>query len=239
MSQVATPITLADTDTRNAYLLRVALMAAAGISVSAVVGTLSALTIAAFPNLFMGRMMQLVVIFGSIAVANYAARPLAFSQSTAVALGGFGLGAVFQGIAMGYILLMGWLMGMGAMGNGLFFIGQAFGMVVLAVVGMVLYLSTGPREFSMLRAGLAMLMLPMFALMALSFAFPGFFTGGLGLGLCVVFVLVSAAGLLVQVNDVMHRYRTDMVIAGSYSIMMGVLILFWNLLSLLMHLGDR
>ena len=54
MSQVATPITLADTDTRNAYLLRVALMAAAGISVSAVVGTLSALTIAAFPNLFMG-----------------------------------------------------------------------------------------------------------------------------------------------------------------------------------------
>ena len=44
---------------------------------------------------------------------------------------------------------------------------------------------------------------------------------------------------LVPLVHVMHRYRTDMVIAGSYSIMMGVLILFWNLLSLLMHLGDR
>ena len=57
--------------------------------------------------------------------------------------------------------------------------------------------------------------------------------------LSAVFVVVSAAGLLYQVNQVIHRLRTDMHIEGAYLITMGVLVLFWNLLSLLMRLNGR
>lgn len=233
------PLTLADADTRNAYLLRVALLTGLGLALSGVVGTISAMTIAAFSDIFMGRVPQLVIILGSFAVANYAARPLAMSQSTPVAVTGFLMGSVFQGIAMGYLLLIAFLVGMGQAGNGFFFIGQAFGMVALTTFGMVLYLSTGPREFSRVRAGLAMAMVPMLILMGTSFVFPSLFGGTMGLILSVVFVGVSTAGLLVQINDVMHRFRTDMVIAGSYTVMMGMLILFWNVLQLLLRLNDR
>ncbi|MCO4747754.1 MAG: hypothetical protein KC912_23365, partial [Proteobacteria bacterium] len=236
MAVAATPLTLANADARNAYLLRVTALTGAGLVLSALSGTSTALLIAAFPAIVASRAAQLVLILGSMAIANYAARPLAFSQSMPAAVSGFLLGSVFQGVAMGYLLLIAYVMGVGAAGNGLFFIGQAFGMVALTTVGMVLYLSTGPREFSMIRAGLSMLFLPMLLLMGVSFVFP--IGGTIGLLMSLAFVGVSAAGLLVQVNDVMHRFRTDMVIAGSYTIMMGMLILFWNLLSLLLRLND-
>ena len=77
----------------------------------------------------------------------------------------------------------------------------------------------------------------MMVLMVLSFVFP--IGGTLGLLLTGVFVVVSAAGLLYQINAVMHQLRTDQHVEGSYMITMGVLILFWNLLSLLIQLTNN
>jgi FtsH-binding integral membrane protein len=57
--------------------------------------------------------------------------------------------------------------------------------------------------------------------------------GVLGLVISLVFVVVSAGGLLYRLNHVVHELDTDQHIEGAYEITMGILILFWNLLSLL------
>ena len=46
-------------------------------------------------------------------------------------------------------------------------------------------------------------------------------------------------GLLYNLNQVMHTLSTDQHIGGAYTITMGLLVLFWNLLVLLMRLQSR
>ena len=106
-------------------------------------------------------------------------------------------------------------------------------------MGMTAYVWTGPKDFSMIGGLLSAVFVPMLVLMAVSFIFPALFGGVLGTIMCAVFVVISAAGLLYQINQVMHQLRTDMHIEGAYLITMGVLILFWNILSLLMRLNRR
>ena len=89
----------------------------------------------------------------------------------------------------------------------------------------------------MLGAVLSAVGIPMIVLMVVSFAFPGLFSGPVGIGLTALFVLISAGGLLYQINTVLHKLRTDMHIEGAYLITLGVLVLFWNILSLLMSLS--
>jgi uncharacterized YccA/Bax inhibitor family protein len=60
--------------------------------------------------------------------------------------------------------------------------------------------------------------------------------GGIGIALSFLFVGISAAGLLYQVNEVLHNFDTDQHMEAAYTITIGVLVLFWNLLSLLMRL---
>ena len=91
----------------------------------------------------------------------------------------------------------------------------------------------------MLGAGLSALGIPMLILMVASFAFPGFFGGTLGLVLTGLFVVISAGSLLYQINQVVHKLRTDQHVEGAYMITLSVLVLFWNLLSLLMRLNRR
>ena len=79
----------------------------------------------------------------------------------------------------------------------------------------------------------------MLGLMALSFGFPGLLGGTGGIVVSSIFVLVSAAGLLYQINRVLHHYTTDMHMEGAYTITIGVVVLFWNILSLLMRLRRR
>jgi FtsH-binding integral membrane protein len=86
----------------------------------------------------------------------------------------------------------------------------------------------------MLRAGLAAVSLPMLVLMGVSFVFP--IGGILGVLLSGVFVVVSAGGLLYQINAVLHRLRATQTVEGAYLITMGVLVLYWNVLTLLMRL---
>lgn len=231
------PLAYAEPDTRIDYLKRVGLLTLGGLSVSAVTGFLSALAVAFVP-LLQNQIASLVIILGSYAIANFVARSMVFSGGSAKWLG-FGMGAVFQGIAMGYLLLAAVAASAAATGQPFALIGQALVATALTSVGMLAYLWTKPRELSMIRAGLSMLFLPMLLLMGVSFVFPGLFGGPLGLVLAAVFVVVSAAGLLYQMNVVLRELRTDMHVEGAYLVTMGILILYWNILTLLMRLNRR
>ena len=115
-------------------------------------------------------------------------------------------------------------------------------LVLTAIVigfGMTAYVWSSPKDFSMLGAGLSALFLPMLVLMGVGVVFPSMFGGPLGIALSAVFVIVSAGGLLYQINNVLHRLATNQHIEGAYLITMGVLVLYWNILTLLMRLNRR
>ncbi len=233
------PLAHADDGARVAYLQRVLTWTALGLVLSAVTGVLTATALymaaaAGFTAPFQS-FVSLAVILGSYGVAQYVAPRLVFGNQKVV---GFGLGAVFQGISMGYLLLYAVLMGMES-GNPFGLVGSALGLTGLTGGGLAAYVWTGPKRFGWLGAGLSALTLPMLLLMGISFVFPGLIGGTLGIALSGLFVLVSVGGLLYQINVVMHRLDTNQHIEGAFLIMMGVLILFWNVLSLLMRLTSR
>jgi len=229
------PLDTATEDVRIGYLQRVALLTMLGLGVSAFVGVVSALAVAVVP-LLQSSIASIVVILGSYAIAQFVAPRFVFSGTSSKWFG-FALGSVFQGVAMGYLLLTAALMGASVFGNPFVIVGQALGLTGLTTVGMVGYLWSRPRELNWIGAMMAMMFLPMLVLMGISFVWP--ITGPAGIALSAVFVFISAAGLLYQVNEVIHKLRSDMHVEGAFVITMGVLVLFWNILSLLMRLQDR
>ncbi len=236
MATAVMPLEHADTATRVRYLQRVAAITLLGLIIAAITGWVSAAVIASVPALH-GRGVQLVVILGSYAIANFVARPIVFSGTAMGRWGGFFMGAFFEGIAMGYLLLAAVAVSLDSTGSALGLIGQALGLTATTAVGIVAYLYSAPRDLSMIKAGLAAVFLPMLLLMGLTFVFP--IGGMIGIALSAVFVVVSAAGLLYQMNEVIHQLRTDEHVEGAYLVTMGVLVLFWNLLTLLMRLQRR
>lgn len=237
ISDISRPLEQATAADRVTYLQRVLLWTAGGLTISGAVGLMTAAAIyvglAVAPQVFGNQIVMLVGILGSFAIAQYVAPRFVFGQQKVL---GFALGVVFQGIAMGYLLLTAIIM---TLGDVPWLIGAAVALTASTGIGMTAYVWTKPREFSFLKAGLAAAFLPMMILMGVSFVFPSMFGGPLGILLSAVFVLVSAAGLLYQVNQVIHRLRTDMHIEGAYLITMGILVLFWNILTLLMRLTRR
>jgi FtsH-binding integral membrane protein len=232
----AIPLVRADETTRVLYLRRVATISLLGLVVAAITGFVSAGAIAMVPAL-QGRGASLLLIFGAYGIAHYGVRPLVFSENAAARWAGFFGAAIFEGIAMGYLLLAAIVISLDATGSALLLIGQALGLTATAGLGITAYLWSQPRELSMVKAGLSAVFLPMLILMGVSIVFP---IGGIaGIGISALFVVVSAAGLLYQMNQVLHQLRTDMHVEGAYLVTMGVLVLFWNVLSLLMRLQDR
>jgi len=181
--------------------------------------------------------LTMVVIFGSMGIVQFIARPMVYSGSGASRGTGFLMGAVFQGIAMGYLLLAAVLQSLELFGNPFILVGQALGLTGATAVGMFLYLLTGPKRLSIITAILPMLGIPLLLMMVISFVFP--ITGPMGLLLSAVFVLASAAGLLYQLNQVIHKMPAEMSMQASFEVMIGLLVLFWNILSLLMRLQRR
>ena len=234
--QRAVPVRSADDATRVSYLRKVAGLTLVGLLVSAFTGTLSAVVIASAPGIFFNQFVSLAVIFGSYAIAHYGARSMVMRGGT-TAYAGFFVGAGFQGIAMGYLLLTAVLVSSAGGGNPFGLIMTAMGLVVLVAGGMVAWLMTGPKQVSYLGGMLSMTFLPMLAIMGLSFVMPSLFGGVFGIIIAGVFVVISAAGLLYNLNSVVHQFRTDMVVQGAYVITMGLLVLFWNVLSLITRLN--
>jgi FtsH-binding integral membrane protein len=231
----AVPIALATPEVRSAYLRRVFGTTVFGLALASVVGVASAMFIATQPGLFSG-WAPMAIILGCWAVTNFVARPMVFGTAK---WPGFLLGTVAQGAAMGFILLIGIIVSNQVYANPFRLIGTALGITVAAAVGLGIYASDGRREFSMLRAGLAAVSIPMLILMAATFAFPNLIGGTAGIVVAGIFVLVSAAGLLYQLNIVMHEFSSDMPIEGAYILTIGVLVLFWNVLAFLSRLTRR
>lgn len=222
-------------EVRSAYLRRVLGITVFGLALAAVVGVVSSLLIASQPWLFSGY-WPLLFILGCWAITNFVARPMVFGTAK---WPGFLLGTVAQGAAMGFILLVGVAVSQQAFANPFRLVGTALGITLCTGIGLAIYASAERREFSLLRAGLSATFIPMLILMAVSFAFPNFLGGPIGIAVSGVFVLISAAGLLYQLNLVLHEFSEDMAIEGAYIVTIGLLILFWNVLSLLTRIFRR
>lgn len=225
------PVAHARPDVRVAYLKRVLAITAGGLCLSGATGLASSLALSLVPGL-LGGYAPMVLILGCWAVTNFVARPMVFG---AAKWPGFVLGTMAQGVAMGFLLLVAMLVSQADFGNPFVFIGLALGLTGFTGLGMAAYVWSGPRDFSFLRAGLAAVFVPMLILMAVGFAFPSLIGGTFGLVVSAVFVLVSVAGLLYQINAVIHEFRTDMHIEGAYTITISLLVLFWNILSLILN----
>lgn len=231
----AVAIADAPPEVRSAYLRKVMTTTVLGLAIASVVGVMSAMVIASQPWMFRG-FAPMAIILGCWAITNFVAQPMVFG---AAKWPGFLLGTIAQGAAMGFILLMGVVISQQSFGNPFRLIGTALAITVCAGIGLGIYASTERREFSMLRAGLSALFIPMLILMAVTFAFPNLIGGTAGILVSGVFVLISAAGLLYQLNNVLHNFSEDMPMEGAYIITIGLLVLFWNILSFLSRLMRR
>jgi FtsH-binding integral membrane protein len=229
------PVARASEADRISFLRRTLAWTAGGVGIASFTGLATAVGLAFMPGLLSGYAPMLLIL-GMWAVTNFVARPMVFGGAK---IPGFILGTAAQGVAMGFLLLVAFIVSGTALGNPLALIGLAMGMTFFTGLGMTAYVYTVRRDFSLIGAGLSALFIPMLILMAVSFAFPAWFGGTLGVVLAGVFVLISAAGLLYQLNEVIHAFRTDMHIEGAYTIAIGILVLFWNILSLLMRLTRR
>lgn len=234
METVLPGLSVADatSSARATYLRKVLSLTMLGLLISAVVGVLSTFAIASMPGMLRGY-GPMIIILGCWALTNFVARPMVFGRNR---WAGFLLGTVAQGISMGFILLAAVLISKQDTGNPFTLIGTALAATVFSGLGLTLYAASEKREFTLLRAGLSATFIPMLILMGVSFAFPALMGGTFGLIACAVFVVISAAGLLYQLNQVIHNFTTEMDVEGAYIITIGVLVLFWNILSLLMRL---
>ena len=232
----ATPITQASEHVRGEYLKRVATYTLGGLAIASVVAVLSAGVIMSVPALS-GRWVSMICILGGFFFAQTVAMNMVMGESKMM---GFVLGSAAEGFTFGWLLLAATAVGAGVYGGGLgafTILFQAGGLTVLTVLCMCAYLWSNPKDLSMIGGFLRVVTIPMLVLMVVSFVFP--IGGLLGIGVSALFVLVSAGGLFYNLNEVIHNFRTDMHIEGGYLVTLGVLVMFWNLVTLLMSLSDR
>ena len=235
MSWSSVAVSRASVEDRASYLRKVLGLTTVGVGIAAFVSVVTAVALAFVPALLSGY-FPMVIILGLFALNNFVAQPMVFGGAKPV---GFVLGMSLQGLAMGFLILMAFIVSGAAFGNPLVLIGLAMGLTFFGVLGLTAYVYVAPRNFSMIGAGLSALSIPMLIAMVVGFAFPSLLGGTLGLVLSVVFVAVSVGAVLYQLNEVVHRFTTDAHWEGAYTIAMGILTLFWNILSLLMRLTRR
>lgn len=228
-------VAAASADERRTYLRKVLAISCLGLLVAGVVGVVSMVTIALNPGVLRG-WGPMLIILGCWAVTNFVAQPMVFGARK---WAGFFLGTATQGIALGFLLLVAVVVSRQDFGNPLVLIGMALTLTVVAGIGIASYVMVERRELSFVRAALSAVFLPMLVLMAVTFAFPNALGGPLGIVVNAVFVLVSAAALLYRLNTVVHQFSTEMTVEGGYLISIGVIVLFWNILSLLLRLRRR
>ncbi len=221
----------AATGARSAFLRAVAAWTLGGLALTAVVSVLSMLFVV--PVVFEGgKWAVLGVVYGSFLLSQTVARKLVYGGAK---VAGFVLGTTLQGLSLGFLLAITLMMTNAQDGLGV--IGYALTMTLLATLAMLVYVSMEKREFSLIRAGVSMLFVPMLVLMGLQLVFP--IGGTLGIVIGAVFLLVSVAGMLWKLNFVVHQMETTMPLEGGYEITLGVIVLFWNLLSLMNRFRRR
>src|SRR5262249_10976738 len=151
---------------RSAFLRRAAMWTLAGLVITAVTSVISmALVVPAVAR--GGSIAILVVIYGSFLLSQTVARRIVSGNAK---VGGLVLGTAVQGVALGFLLLF--TLAASGVADGLKVIGYALALTLAASLAMVLYVSIDRRDFSVLRAGLSMLFIPMLLLMVLQLVFP-------------------------------------------------------------------
>jgi FtsH-binding integral membrane protein len=224
----AAPAISGPSEERHAFLKRTALWTFIGLLVAGVVGGISTVAIAP-AILASGRYGGTVVVLVTFLLAHFVARKMVYSGAK---VPGFILAVLSEGIALGVLLLTAVLvMGMDA---GAALVVQALGLTAATAGGMLVYVWFSKGEMKLLGAFLAMAFVPMLILMAIGIFFP--IGGTFGLIISAAFVLVSAGGLLYRLNFVVHNLDTNQHVEGAYEITMGVLVLLWNIITLLMRL---
>lgn len=217
---------------RATFLRRVAAWTVGGLILTGFVSLVSALFIA--PVVFGTHwLVVLAVVYGSFFGAQTIGRNMVYGDAK---VPGFLLGTSLQGIALGF-LLCAVAFGTGAAEDGFAIIGYSLVMTVLAALAMTAYVSIEKRELSLVRAGLTMLGIPMLVLMGLQLVFP--MGGTLGVAIAGLFLAVSVGALLWKLNFVSHEMDTTMHVEGGYELTLGIVVLFWNLLSFLSRLRRR
>lgn len=225
------PALEAPAEARAAFLRRVALWTVGGLLLTAVVSLVSVFAIV--PFVFQGgKWAVLAVVYGSFLATQTVARKMVYGEAKAA---GFVLGTSLQGIALGFLLAV--TLAIGQVSDGLATIGYALLMTVLASLAMLTYVSMEKHEFSLIRAGLSMLFVPMLVLMGLQLVFP--IGGTFGIVIAAVFLVVSVAGLLWKLNYVLHEMPVTMPTEAGFELTLGIVVLFWNLLSLMNRLRRR
>ena len=216
---------------RSAFLRQGALRTLGGLFLTAVVAAFSTLFIA--PDVFRaGTWAVLVVVYGSFYGAQFLGRKLVYGEHKTA---GFVVGTTLQGIALGFLLLLA--KGTAAPNEGVSLIGYTLLMVMLSVAAMLLYVTAEKREFSMVRAGLTMLSIPMLILMGLQLVLP--LNGAAGVLVSGLFLAVSVGALLYRLNHVVHEFNTDMATEASFELTLSIVVFFWNLLAFFLRLRRR
>lgn len=241
MSQYSTnpfsvPVSDAPIAARVSFLRQVGVLTLGGLLVSGITGLLSTGAVLLVPIL-QNQWVALAVMLGAIFASRGIGGSLVAAEERSTQIMGFLAGTALQGVAMGYLLLSAVVLSIQLYDNPMVFLLQAMGLVGLTVCGMVAYLLTGPKNLSIVGSVLTTLSLPMLGLMILSFIFP--IGGTFGILISAGFVVLSAGGLLYNLNQVVHQMSTRDTIPAAYHVTMGVLTLFWNVLVLLMRLQDR
>ena len=199
-AQTARPLIHVAPTERVNYLKKVLLWTSGALLLSAMTGAASAVvlylaTLAGMSFLLSGY-FPMILILGCFAVAHYLCPRLVFGNAKVL---GLGLAAIFQGMAMGFLLLTAVSIGIQS-GNPLGLVINALMLTGLTGGGMLAYVWSNPKEFRMLGAALSALFLPMMLLMGISFVFPSLLGGTLGLGVTALFVVISAASLAARLT---------------------------------------
>ncbi len=221
---------------RAEFLRSVGLWTAGGLMIAGATSVFSTAAVALIPALH-NQWVSLGIMLGTMFGAQAIGRSAVYSESAATRTLAFAGGMALEGVAMGYLLFSAMLVSWNLYANPLVFLFQGLGLVGLTFVGMIAYLLTGPKNLSMLGGALSAMVLPMIGLMVISFVFP--MNGIVGILMSLVFVGMSAGGLLYNLNAVMHTMSTKMVVPAAYHVSMGILVLFWNVVTLLMKLQRR
>jgi FtsH-binding integral membrane protein len=211
---------------RTGFLKKVGLFTFLGLVVASITGVLSMFFLA--PLVFaMGGTAVLGVIFGTFFLAHYAARAIVFKSEAKVL--GFLFGSVCEGISLGFLLLVTLLRFGGS--EGISLILQCLTLTVASALGMLVYTLTAKHDLSLVRAGLATFGVPLLFVMVFSAIFP--IGGALGIAVGIAFVVFSGAALLYRLQRVVYSFPDTAHVEGAYELTMSLLVLFWNILSLL------
>jgi FtsH-binding integral membrane protein len=209
-------------------LRKVALLTLIGLSVAAVVGATSMFTLA--PALFaITPYAGFATVLITWAVAHWVCRGMVYGSMKGL---GFALACVCEGISFGFLLLS--TVAMAGVEGGILLVAQALGLVAATAGGMLAYVWFNKGSLNVIGAFLSMAFVPMLILMAISWFFP--VGGTFGIIISGAFVVVSAAGLLYKLNQIVHSDDGDHPIEAAYELTMSLLVLLWNLIVLLNRL---